>query len=91
MVDDHDAGAVRHAHAHRGIRARGQSLGVSKRPRAQLVEVQIRVTKLKQPRAELILARVAILFDETVCLERLKQTVDGRARQLQPVRDLADT
>jgi hypothetical protein len=90
VVDHDDVRAVHHAHAHGGLRALGQPLGVHDRATAQLVEVQIRVAELQQPGAELILVRVAVLFHEPVGLQRLQQSVHGRTREPQPIGQLAD-
>ena len=45
---------------------------------------------MEEPGTELVLLGLVILLDEAVRLKRLKQPVDSRARDPQPVRQLAD-
>ncbi len=90
VVHDHDTRAVHDAHAHRGVGAGGQALGVDERPGPQLVEIEVRVSELEQTGAELVLVRVAVLLDEAVGLERLQQAVHGWPGEAEPIRDLAD-
>ena len=45
---------------------------------------------MKQARPELILLGLAILLNEAVQLKRLEQAMDRGARDVQPVRQLAD-
>ena len=81
--------AVQHADAHRGLRLRSarRSAWTSERA-AQLVEVEVGVAEMQQPRPELVLVGVAVLLDEAVRLERLQQAVDGRPRHAELVGQL---
>src|SRR5439155_15016519 len=88
VVHDDHARAVHDADAHRGVRARRKTLGVDERAPAQLVEVQVGVAELQQPGAELVLARVAVLLDEAVRLQRLQEPVHRRHRELEALREL---
>ena len=72
----------------RPVRVR-KPLGVHERARAQLVEVEVGVAEVQQPRAELVLVRVAVLLDEAVRRERLQQAVHGRPREPELVGELA--
>jgi hypothetical protein len=91
-VVDHDHGrSVHDADAHRCGGALGESLGVDDRAPAQLVEVEVGVPEMEQARAELVLLGIAILLDEAVRLQRLKQSVDGRPGDVETLGQLADT
>ena len=90
MVHDDHLRTVQDADADRGLRARGQALGMHDRPPAQLVEIQVGVAEVQEPRPELVLAGIAVLLDEAVDLQRLEQAVHGRPRELEAVGELAD-
>jgi hypothetical protein len=70
--------------AHGGIATAGEPLGVHQRASAKLVEVEVGGAELQQAGAGLVFARVAILLDEAVNLERLQQAMDGSRGELEP-------
>jgi hypothetical protein len=89
-MHDDDARPVHDPDPDGSVGAAGEPIGVDERARAQLVEVEVGVAELEQPRAELVLVGVAVLLDEAVCLERLQQAVHGGAGEVETVGDLAD-
>ena len=67
-----------------------QRVGPVDRPGPQLVDVQVARAQVQQRRAELVLARVAVLLDEPDALQRAQDPVRGALGQLQRLGDLAD-
>src|SRR5258708_21101806 len=89
VVHHHDARPVHDADAEGGAGGRGEAIRIGDRARAQLVQVQVRVSKLQQARTELVLLGVPVLLDKTVRLQSLEQPVHGRTGQPKPLGELA--
>ena len=71
--------------------ALGEPLGMDDRTASEFVEVQVRVSEMKEPGSQLILLGLVILLDEAVRLQRLQQAVNSWACDLQPVGQFAHT
>ena len=88
VVDDQHAVAVQRADAHRLAGAHRERVGPRQRAAAQLVDVEVDVAELEQRGAELVLARLRVLLDEALVLQRLQEAVDGALREAEAVGDL---
>jgi hypothetical protein len=80
---------VHNADPDRGPAATRQAVSLSDRAGAKLVQVEVGVTELEQTWSKLVLVGVAILLDEAVGLERLKEAMNRRPRQAEPIGELA--
>src|ERR1700686_2659303 len=74
----------------RRVRSCGESICVGDRARPQLVQVEVRVTELQEPRAELVFVRVPILLDKAMGLQSLEKAVHCGPSKSEAVRKLAD-
>jgi hypothetical protein len=85
VVDDDHALAVQRADADGFAAAAREPVGPRDRARPQLVHVEVAVRELEQRRAELVLARLGILLDQPLGLERAQEPVGRPLGQAEPL------
>ena len=89
VVHDDHVGAVHHPDPDSGAGAHGKPVRVTDRSRAQLVQVEVRITKLEKSRTQLLLVGVPVLLHESVGLQGLQKAVHRRPGETEAVRQLA--
>ena len=90
-MDHHDVVDQHHCGADRESAASCEILSPRRDPRTKFETVEVDVPESENRRSEAVAPRVTLLHDHPVRKQRADDAVHGRRRQLEPLRDLAET